>query len=156
MYNITINEKRNEIVITKKFAEAAKRFGSDEYRELKAARLDYPSYKVVTRKVKPSKNDKMKGLTYKFMEDYINNHDDEEKTIMAQFLDLTAKSEEAEELNAAAASYKEVKDWFLNTYPAIAAFTKKQEDILNNAKAKASKSTNVISIQETKEERIPA
>ena len=149
MFAITINEKRNEIVVTKKFAEAAKRFGSEEYRELREVKMDYPTFKVVTRKVKSSKKETMKGLTYNYMEHYIEKHDDAEKSIMAQYIVLRAKSAEAEEVNAAAASYQEIKDWFLGTYPAIAAFTKKQEEIL--AKVKVEKTTKVVSIQKTEE-----
>lgn len=38
MANIIINERSKTLEITKKFAAAASRFGSDEYMELKAAR----------------------------------------------------------------------------------------------------------------------
>ncbi|MBR5640650.1 MAG: hypothetical protein IKW92_00780 [Firmicutes bacterium] len=151
MFAITLNTKRNEIVVTKKFAEAAKHFGSEEYKMLKEAKMDNPSFKVVTRKVKASKNDKMKGLTYKFMEKYISTHDDEEGTLLATFKELTAKSEEAMELNAAACSYQEVKDWFLNTFPAIATFSEKQNAILENAKKKAAQVSNVVEFQKNEE-----
>ena len=48
MMNITVNAKRNEIVITKAFAKAASKFGTDEYNALREVRNDYPNFKVVT------------------------------------------------------------------------------------------------------------
>ena len=52
MTNIIINAKERTIVITKKMAQAASRFGSDEYKELRAAMNDNPTYKVVVRTTK--------------------------------------------------------------------------------------------------------
>lgn len=127
MRNIIINEKNNTIIITKKFEKAAKRFGSDEYRELKEVRADFPTYKVITNK--GTKANGNKGLTYDFMEKYIDAHD-KDGFVKAQFEVLLAKSEEAEELGATAATYNEIKEWFFDTYPAFAEFQKRRDTIL--------------------------
>ncbi|MBR5640651.1 MAG: hypothetical protein IKW92_00785 [Firmicutes bacterium] len=127
MRNIIINEKNNTIVITKKFEKAAKRFGSEEYKALKEARADFPAYKVVTSK--RTKTNGNKGLTYDFMENYIDAHD-KDGFVKAEFETLLAKSEEAEELGATTATYNEIKEWFFNTYPAFAEFQKRREAIL--------------------------
>ena len=66
------------------------------------------------------------------MEKYIKAHDNEESTILAEYNDLRAKSEEAIELGAESASYMEIKDWFLKKFPAIVDFHKKREAILAN------------------------
>ena len=64
-------------------------------------------------------------------------HDDAEKSIMAEFEMLTATSEEATELLMEAASYHEVKTWFLDQFPEIKAFHEKREKLLEKIAAKA-------------------
>ena len=118
-----INSRTQVIEMTKKFAKAAARFGSEEYNQLQQARRDYPNFKVVTISRKaPTQKDSYKGLTYKFMEDYIQKHDDDNGTIMSEFNDLIAldkknKVEGAEHLEAA--GYLDVKKWFLAKFPEI-------------------------------------
>ncbi len=72
MTNLTINTNKGTIEMTKTFAKAASRFGSEEYNNLQQARKDYPNFKVVEKKVKCG--DRMKGLTIVYMERYINEH----------------------------------------------------------------------------------
>lgn len=50
--SLTINERNKTIEMTKKFANAAKRYGSNEYRDLQNARKDYPTYKGCNQKCK--------------------------------------------------------------------------------------------------------
>lgn len=47
MTNITINNRKNAIEITKGFEKKARVFNSKEYNELKAAKKDFPKYDVV-------------------------------------------------------------------------------------------------------------
>ena len=124
--------KNRTIEMTKKFAAASSKFGTEEYKTLQEVRRDYPSYKVVTITRKASKSDSssFKGLTYEYMEKYIAGHDDEEKSIMLEYMMLRGESEEAEEAFAESASYQEIKDWFFKMFPAIAEFHKKREAIL--------------------------
>lgn len=134
MTTITINAKNRTIEITKTFAAAASKFGSPEYDELKAARLDNPSFRVVTI-VKKTARPKYKGLTYEYMEMYIIKHDDEAKSIMGEYKALRALTEEAEEALAVSASYTEIKDWFFEKYPAVAQFHKTRAQILADKKS---------------------
>ena len=115
--------KKNAIEMTKKFAKAAAKFGSPEYKQLQEARRDNPTFSVVTvtRKTTTKKNT-YKGLTYEYMEMYIQKHDDAEKSIMAEYLMLRGLSEEAEEALAESFTYQEMKDWFLKKFPAIKKF----------------------------------
>ncbi len=136
--NIIINERKHTLEITKKFATAASRFGSDEYRELKDARTDFPAFKVVVKTTKSKSN--FNGLTYEFMEKYIKSHDNAE-TNFADFMLLRGKSKEAEALEAESASYADIKDWFLATYPAFAAFQKKRDELLNKGKKNENEET---------------
>ncbi len=107
----------------------ASKFGSPEYNELKEARLDYPTFKVVT-VVKKAARPKFKGLTYEYMEKYISKHDDEAQTIMSEYMVLRAQTEEAEEALAVSASYSDIKNWFFEKYPAVAQFHKTRAQML--------------------------
>ena len=125
-----INNKKMAIEMTKKFAAAARKFGTQEYKDLQEVRKDYPTYKVVivTRKT-TAKKDNFKGLTYEYMEKYISSHDEDGK-IMAEYQDLRGLSERAKEALAEPCSYLEMRAWFLNTYPAIAKFHEDREKLL--------------------------
>lgn len=125
-----INEKKMAIEMTKKFAAAAHKFGTQEYKDLQEVRKDYPSYKevIVTRKTSVKK-DNFKGVTYEYMEKYISSHDEDGK-IMAEYQDLRGLSERAKEALAEPCSYLEMRAWFLKTYPAIAKFHEDREKLL--------------------------
>ena len=126
-----INFSAKVIEMTAKFAKAAAKFGSDEYKQLQEARRDYPDFRVVTVSRKPdNKKDQYKGLTYEYMERYIQKHDDEQQSIMAEYKMLRGKTVEAEEALAESFTYLEMREWFLKKFPAIAEFHKKREMLL--------------------------
>ena len=129
MTTITLNTKKNTIELTKTFATAAAKFGTEEYKQLQEVRRDYPTYRVITVS-RTAPKPQFKGLTYNYMEKYIEAHDDEKQSIMNDYLDLRAMSDAAKDAMAEAASYQDVKDWFLNTYPAIKEFHEKRNKIL--------------------------
>ena len=133
MTNITINERKRELVITKKFDKAASQFGSPEYKELREAKLDHPGFKVVVKSTK-QKREAFKGLDYAYMEKYIIAHDDEEKTIMAEYEMLRGTSEVAKALLVEPASYFEMKEWFFVKFPEVVEFHKKREKALEEIK----------------------
>lgn len=133
MRNITINAKNNTIEITKAFNKMASIYGSDEYIMLREAKLDNPGFKVVVKNPK-QKKENFKGLDYKYMEKYIEAHDDEEGTLMDQYEMLRGISEEAKANLVEPASYFEVKEWFFMTFPEIEAFHKKREELLETIK----------------------
>ena len=135
MTNLTINNKARTIEMTKKFEKAASRFGSDEYNMLQQARKDYPTYKVVVKASTAKGKESFKGLTYEYMEKYIAAHDDDDKTIMAEYKMLRAISDEAKEMSAAARPYGEMKKWFFDKYPAFKEFTKSCNKALKKEKA---------------------
>ena len=127
--NVTINNKNRTIEITKKFATAAKRYGTSEYEDLQSVRKDYPQYHIV---MKPSakKTDSFKGMTFSFMENYILNNDDEE--VKKDFYHLCGKNEDGSELDfAPAATYGEIKKWFLNKHQEFKERRNKIDKILN-------------------------
>lgn len=126
--SIRFNHKNRVIELTKSFDEKASRFGSDEYNALQDARKDYPNYHVIVAR-RSKREDSYKGLTYEFMENYINTHDNAKEN-MAAFDDLRATSEEAKAFGAQRVSYGEIKAWFFKTYPEIEAFQKRREELL--------------------------
>ena len=132
MANIKINRKNNTIEITKTFDKAASKFGSEEYNLLKDARNDNPGFRVVV-KTSKQKRDSTKGLDYKYMEAYIKKHDDENGTIMEEFLTMRGKIDD--DFTVGSRSYGEIKKWFLNTYPEIEKFEKKRDELLNKKSA---------------------
>ena len=149
--NIIINDKNRTIEITKKFANAAKVYGSIEYEDLKAAKADFPKYRVVIKAVK--KGDCFKGLTTDYMEAYIqqkikaraeeiNNSGNPEamnefEDILKEFYTLRGLTENGEKQEmAATASYGELKQWFLAQFTELKTQRKAIDEILNKAKAK--------------------
>ena len=131
MTNITINDKKMTIEMTKAVANRAKKFNTVEYKDLQMVRKDYPNYTVVI-KASAKKNNKnqFKGLTYNYMEKYIEAHDDDEQSIMNEYLDMRALSEDAKEAMADALSYGEIKAWFLDKYPQIKEFHTRRENLM--------------------------
>ena len=127
---MTINYSSRTIQLTKKFAKAAEKFGSDEYKNLQEARRDNPTFKVVIVARKAAeKKDNYKGLTYSYMEKYINAHDNAEEK-MKEYKNLRGVSDEAKEALAEPCSYNEIRAWFLNAYPAIAKFHEDRAKLL--------------------------
>ena len=125
-----IRHNTHTIEMTKKFAKAAEKFGSEEYKSLQEARRDNPTFKVVIVSRKATeKKDTYKGLTYEYMEKYINAHDDAEAK-MKEYKNLRGLSEEAKAALAEPCSYNEIRAWFLKTYPAIAKFHEDRAKLL--------------------------
>lgn len=123
MSPIRINEKNRTIeLMSKKFATAASKYGTAEYMDLQAARRDYPSYKVVVKSTSRT-NSGFKGLTYDYMEKYINSHESENRTaVLNEFENIKISVE----CRASATAYRAVKEWFLEKYPEIKAFGEKK------------------------------
>ena len=124
MTNITINTKNATIELTKAFAKAASRFGSKEYKQLQMARADYPNYRVVTKSASKHR-DNFKGLTYEYMEKYMNEH--KEDKLLHEYYTLCGKDENGDKTEfAVTATYGEVKEWFLATHPQMDINDKKK------------------------------
>ena len=85
---------------------------------LQRARQDYPTYTPVIKRIKrnPSK-ETYKGLTYAYMERYIETHDNAE-TIMAVYREKRLISE----CHGKARRYPAIKKWFLKQYPEVEKF----------------------------------
>jgi len=135
MTSIAINEKKHTIELTKKDYDKACRFGTQEYYDLQEVRKAYPNYKVVKVTHKASKS-AYKGLTYSYMEKYIKAHDDEKQSIMAEYLTMRGETDEADEALATSANYQQMKNWFLEKFPAVAAFHDKRAELIEKTQQK--------------------
>ena len=130
---IKINNSNKSIEVTKAFAKKASIFGSDEYCELKEARNDFPTFRVVT-KSSGKRNGTFKGLTITYMKEYIEKHDTENKEIMKDFCVLCGRNENWEILDlAGTATYGEIKSWFLKKFPVFNEYTEKVNKVLKSA-----------------------
>ena len=133
MTTIKINEVNRTIEVTKAFANKASRFGSDEYKMLKEARNDFPTFRVVTKK-SGKRNGTFKGLTITYMKKYIETHDADNKENLKDFCILCGRNEKWEIVNLARmVTYGELKSWFLKKYPEFNEYTEKVNKVLQNA-----------------------
>ena len=132
---LTLNTKNFAIEMDKKFAAAAANVFSAEYEKLQEVRRAYPNYKVVT-VARKEKTSGTSGLTFEFMELYIEQHDDEEQSIMAEFKALRATDDESKALGMKGESYLMIRAWFLNTYPEVENVAAKREKLLKDIREK--------------------
>ena len=118
-----INMLEHTIVLTKKELTAASRYGSEAYKELQNARRDYPGYEVVivTRTVK-TQRETYNGLTYAYMERYIQAHDDEQKTIWTEYKIYRGEPLDPKDEIPVPYTYMVMREWFLGKYEAVAKF----------------------------------
>ena len=113
-----VNFNNNTIEITKAFAKKAANPMSAEFKELMKLRSNLAGFEVVVKtSVKRTKKDTLKGLNYDFMRQYIERHDDENNSRMVEFERITVKNDDT----LATKSYGEVKRWFLEEFPEVAA-----------------------------------
>lgn len=109
------NETR-ELVMDKTFAKNASYVGTREYAMLQAARKDYPEYTVVTRSIQKKENkESYKGLTYKYIEDYIACHANSAER-MKEYKEMRLLAE------CHSVRFPHIKNWFLETYPEVKQF----------------------------------
>ena len=128
-----------KIEMTKAEAKEAGKLNSDKFKELRQLMEMYPGYEIQIKAPAKRKSD-FRGLDYKYMKSYIQKHDDEKGTIMAEFRKMTAQDKkdgkEGAELQEAT-NYLVVKKWFLKKFPEIKehkeAHAKMVREILNAA-----------------------
>jgi len=120
---LKINYEKNQIVMDREFAKKSRIVGSSEYNLLQNARKDYPNYKVVRHTIKKAPHkESYRGLTYKFMEDYISKHSNSLEN-MEEYKELRLKA------LCHSIRYPRIKKWFLEKYPNIDKFEISNENI---------------------------
>ncbi|MBR2047549.1 MAG: hypothetical protein IJ960_03035 [Oscillospiraceae bacterium] len=120
------------IVMDRTFYKNSFNIRFEEYAMLQRARQDYPTYTPVIKRIKRNPNmETYKGLTYAYMERYIEGHDNA-KANMAEYRELRLISE----CHCKARRYPKVKQWFLKKYPEVEKFEIEESD--NRATTKIS------------------
>ena len=118
------NLMTKKIEMSKTEAKAAGKINSEKFNELHTLRTMYPTFEIEIKASAAKKKPDYKGLTYGYMAKYIASHDDDEQSIMAEYLTLRGLTEAAKGNLLEPYSYYEMKTWFLKTFPAIAEFHK--------------------------------
>ena len=132
-----INMTDNTIELTAAETKTAFTYGTREYRNLQAARRDYPEFEVVTIKAKRNHND-FSDLTLKSISIYVEkNGTDEQKE---HFAFISKRTIDEDGAYCEPQPFFKIKEWFLATFPEIKAERKAYRDkvqaILDEAKAK--------------------
>ena len=121
----------NAIILTKSEARNAGKPGTETYADLMNLRRDYPNFPIKIAAAS-KKNNRIKGLHYDYMEKYIKNHKSE---LLVEFFELCGKDETGKKKElAAAATYGEVKMWFLTKCPEIEAMSDRVNEIVEEAR----------------------
>ena len=124
-----INTTAKAIEMVKSEHRAAHTYGTPEYKSLQEVRKAYPSFRVVIKERK--RTDRLKGLDVTYMEKYILAHDDGECSIMKVFYQLRGLDEKGKKVDlAAAASFGELRMWFLNQFPEVEDMNATVDEIL--------------------------
>ena len=132
-----INMTAAAIELTTAEAKEAFTFGTDAYKDLQAARRDYPGFKVVTIKAKRNRND-FSDLTLKSISIYVTAHGTDEQK--EHFAFISKRTIDEDGAYCEPQPFFKIKEWFLATFPEIKAerkaYREKVQAILDEAKAK--------------------
>ena len=113
------------IVMDRTFYKNSSNIRFAEYGMLQRARQDYPTYTPVIKHIKRNPNkETYRGLTYAYMERYIESHDDDERTIWAEYKMYRGEPLDPADKLPVAYTYKQMQTWFLDKYEVIAKFYK--------------------------------
>lgn len=121
-----------KIEMTKTEAKAAGKPNTTEYNTLLELMKNFPGFQIEIVKSAAKKVDRFKGLDTNYMENYIKSHKPEllETFYGLRGLDANGKKVEL----AAAATYGEIKMWFLTQFPEIEKLGENVNKIIEEAR----------------------
>lgn len=126
------NIMSSKIEMTKTEAIAAGKLNSDKFNELKNLREMFPTFQIEIVKIVTKRVDHFKGLTYEYMENYIKGN---KESLLSIFYALCGRDEEGNKVKlAAAASYGEVRMWFLTEFPEIEQMSEDVKEIIKETR----------------------
>ena len=126
------NLMTKKIEMTKTEAKAAGKPNTTEYNTLLELTNNFPGYQIEIVKTAAKKVDRFKGLDYNYMTDYIKNHNEE---LLKEFYTLRGLNENGKKVGmATAASYGEIKMWFLEQFPEIEEMGEKVNKIIEKTR----------------------
>ena len=113
MRDIKIDYVSNTIIVTKVFLEAASTPYSEESITLQNLQREFPNMRIATRNLQRRNiSNPYKGLTYKFMRNYIKTMDEANLNKYIETIMHYEKFSDNQSL-----VYTQVRDWFLANYP---------------------------------------
>ena len=113
---MNINYNKNTIELTKTEMNEAKKYGSDMYSSVMAARRDNPGYRVVEIKTKKTKSD-FANLDMKTIKAYVEKHGTDEQKNNVALISKRTIGEDGEYCEAQ--PFFQIKAWFLAEFPEI-------------------------------------
>ena len=117
---VRIDHLNKNIYVSSAFAKASMRITTEEYKTLLTIKASHPDYTIIKREIKKNpQKESYRGLTYEYMENYIQTHD-KGGTVMEQYRELILRTK------CHSIRYAHVKKWFLELYPEIDDFTCKR------------------------------
>ena len=126
------NHMTKKIEMTKTEAKAAGKPNTVEYNTLLELMKNFPGYQIEIVKSAGKKVDRFKGLDYAYMENYIKSHDESKLEI---FYELRGLDKDGKKIGmAAAATYGEIKMWFLTQFPEIEKMGENISKIIEEAR----------------------
>ena len=121
-----------KIEMTKAEAKNAGKIGTDEYNTLMQLKKDFPGFPIEIVKTSTKKASRFKGLDKTYMENYIKAHKPE---LLTTFYKLCGQDENGKKIEmAAAATYGELKMWFLVQFPEIEKFGENVDKIIEETR----------------------
>ena len=121
-----------KIEMTKTEAKAAGKPNTTEYNTLLELMKNFPGFQIEIVKSAAKKADRFKGLDINYMENYIKSHKPELLETFYELRGLDANGKKVE--LAAAATYGEIKMWFLTQFPEIEKLGKNVNKIIEEAR----------------------
>ena len=126
------NHITKKIEMTKTEAKTAGKPNTDAYNTLLELMKNFPGYEIEIVKPASKKTDRFKGLDYNYMMDYIKSHN---KELLKDFYTLRGLDENGKKVGmAAAASYGEIKMWFLEQFPEVEKMAETVNEIIEKAR----------------------
>ena len=121
-----------KIEMTKTEAKAAGKPNTTEYNTLLELMKNFPGFQIEIVKSAAKKVDRFKGLDTNYMENYIKSHKPELLETFYELRGLDANGKKVE--LAAAATYGEIKMWFLIQFPEIEKLGENVNKIIEEAR----------------------
>lgn len=123
------NLMTKKIEMSQKEAKEAGKLNTEKFTELRNYMAMYPGFEIQI-KAPARRKVEFRGLDYKYMREYIRNHDDENHTIMAEFNTLIAQDKKDGKKGyeyLEATGYLAVRDWFLTKFPEIKQYKEEHQ-----------------------------
>ena len=121
-----------KIEMTKTEAKAAGKPNTTEYNTLLELMKNFPGFQIEIVKSAAKKADRFMGLDINYMENYIKSHKPELLETFYELRGLDANGKKVE--LAAAATYGEIKMWFLTQFPEIEKLGENVNKIIEEAR----------------------